>query len=106
MEGVIRNQTKSQFSGNLLCRRVVCTAECGRSRKERKKGKQSFYWKKGGNDNITQMMVSVYEAAANRDQERQLRILVLLFPHCVRAHHLTSLFLSIIFNNRVIMTLK
>ena len=83
MEGVIRNQTKSQFSGNLLCRRVVCTAECGRSRKERKKGKQSFYWKKGGNDNITQMMVSVYEAAANRDQERQLRILVLLFPHCV-----------------------
>ena len=53
------------------------------------------------------MMVSVYEAAANRDQERQLRILVLLFPHCVTSGtSLTSLFLSIIFNNRVIMTLK
>lgn len=83
MEGEIRNQTKPQSLGHSLCSRVVCMPACGRSSNEKKKRKQNLYWKMGGNDSNTEMMVSAYEAVANRDQEHQLRILVLLFPHCV-----------------------
>ena len=66
---------------------------CGRSSKERKIRKQNFYWKTGGSDSNTEMMVSVCEAVADRDQERQLRILVVPFLHCVTLG--TSLNLSV-----------
>lgn len=81
-EGVVRNPNKSQSPGHSLCSSRHSTPTCSRSSKE--KTETNFVWKKGGNDNNTQMMVSVYEAGANRGQKNvSSRILVLVFPHCV-----------------------